>query len=80
MTGTVEDRVKRIVGEATGHDPKSLRGDENITGDLRLDSLGLVDLVLSLEAEFGAELDETEFDDVKTVADVVKYMEGLTNG
>ena len=46
MGDDIETRVKRIVGGATGHDPKSLRGDENLTGDLRIDSLGLVDLVL----------------------------------
>jgi acyl carrier protein len=80
MGDDIETRVKKVLGELNAVDPASLTGDERLIDDLHVDSLGLVELVLVLETEFGIELDEAEFDSIKTVADVVKYMEGRING
>ncbi len=43
--------------------------------DLDIDSLDLIDLVMSLEDEFSVELPDEALADMKTVGDIVKYIE-----
>ncbi len=43
--------------------------------DLGVDSLDLVDLVMTVEDEFSLELPDEELEKMKTVADLVKYIE-----
>ena len=42
---------------------------------LGIDSLDVVDLVMSLEDEFGAEIPDEEVENIRTVGDIVKYLE-----
>lgn len=42
--------------------------------DLEADSLNLVEVVMSLEDEFGVELSEDELDTIITVGDLEKYI------
>ncbi len=53
--------------------------DASITGDLGADSLDIVDLVMSLEEEFDTEIPDEEIENIKTVGDIVKYIENNTN-
>lgn len=80
MEDTVESRVKKVIGEITGRAPETIADGDNLTGELRVDSLGLVELVLMLETEFDINLDEADFDGLHTVGDVVKYVGGKVNG
>ncbi|HAN43775.1 MAG TPA: acyl carrier protein, partial [Ruminococcaceae bacterium] len=43
--------------------------------DLGADSLDIVDLVMSLEEEFDTEIPDEEIENIKTVGDMVKYIE-----
>ena len=43
--------------------------------DLGADSLDIVDLVMSLEDEFGVEIPDDQVENIKTVGDIVKYIE-----
>lgn len=46
-----------------------------IIDDLGADSLDLVDLVMSLEEEFDVEIPDDQVENIKTVGDIVKYIE-----
>ncbi len=46
-----------------------------ITDDLGADSLDVVDLVMAIEDEFSVEIPEDEVENIKTVGDIVKYVE-----
>ena len=46
-----------------------------IVKDLKLDSFDIVDLLMSVEEEFGVVIDEGSVADIKTVADVVAFIE-----
>jgi len=50
---------------------------ENATfdGDLRADSLDVVELVMALEDEFDIEIPEEEAEKIRTVGDTVRYLE-----
>ena len=47
----------------------------SLSDDLDIDSLDLVDLVMSLEDEFSVELPDEALADMKTVGDIVRYIE-----
>ena len=51
--------------------------DQSLTDDLGADSLGVLELVMELEAAFGIDVPDARMEDVKTVADVVALVEGL---
>ena len=52
--------------------------DSNILEDFEADSLALVDLVMSLEDEFGIEVPDEQVENFHTVGDVVRYIEDNT--
>ena len=49
--------------------------DASISGDLGADSLDLVDLSMSIEEEFNLEVPDDVLDHVRTVGDIVKFIE-----
>ena len=49
--------------------------DASIVDDLGADSLDLVDMVMSLEEEFDVEIPDDQVENIKTVGDIVKYIE-----
>ena len=53
-----------------------LTADTSIAEDLGADSLDVVDLLMSLEDEFEIEIPDEEIENIKTVGELVKYIEG----
>ena len=49
--------------------------EASIIDDLGADSLDVVDLIMSLEEEFGMEIPDDQVENMKTVGDIVKYIE-----
>ena len=71
----VFEKVREILCEQLEIDPDEITLDTDIINDLGADSLDLVDLVMSFEDEFGIEMPEDEIENIKTVGDIVKYLE-----
>jgi long-chain acyl-CoA synthetase len=65
-TSSLADIVARISGEA----PAQLGLDANLSTDLKLDSLGRVELLSALEDRYQVELDEAAFTSATTLGDV----------
>jgi len=78
MSDDLEKRVRDLVVEKLKVRPEKVSRDASIIDDLGADSLDSVDLLLALEKEFGKSISETEADRIKTVGDLVSYIE--TNG
>ena len=51
--------------------------EETTFESLGADSLDLMDMVMSFEDEFKVEIDTEAIGDLKTIGDVVKYIESL---
>lgn len=49
--------------------------DVSIADDLGADSLDLVDLLMSIEDEFDVEIPDEDVEKIKTVGDLVHYVE-----
>ena len=71
----IYEKVKSIIAEQLDIDPESINYDSSITDDLGADSLDVVDLVMSFEDEFGVEIPDDAVETIRTVSDIVKYIE-----
>lgn len=71
----VFEKVKSIVADQLDVDEEKVVADAVITDDLGADSLDVVDLVMSIEEEFDLEIPDEAVEEIKTVGDIVKYIE-----
>ena len=69
------ERVQKIICEQLEIDSHLVTEDASISGDLGADSLDLVDLSMSIEEEFTLEVPDDVLDHVRTVGDIVKFIE-----
>ncbi|MCB9059894.1 MAG: acyl carrier protein [Halobacteriovoraceae bacterium] len=71
----MEERVIRIISEATKVDPSKINASTSFSDDLNLDSLDIVELVMKMEDEFQIEIPEEDAEGLKKVSDVISYLE-----
>lgn len=71
----VEQRVKAILAEQLGIDESKITPDTNVVVDLGADSLDLVEVLMSLEDEFNVSIPDEAIAEVKTVKQIVEYIE-----
>lgn len=69
------ERVQKIICEQLEIDSHLVTEDASISGDLGADSLDLFDLSMSIEEEFNLEVPDDVLDHVRTVGDIVKFIE-----
>lgn len=67
-------KIKGLISEQLGVDEGDVT-KETTFEDLDADSLDIVELVMALEEEFNLEISDEEVENIKTVGDVVKYIE-----
>jgi acyl carrier protein len=69
------ERVVKLVSEATKIEADKIKLETSFIDDLNLDSLDIVELMMKMEDEFGVEIPEEQAEKLKTVGDVVKYLQ-----
>ena len=72
------EKVKSIIVDQLDVDEDKVTMNANIQDYLGADSLDIVDLVMSFEDEFDMEIPDDQVENIKTVGDVVKYVEENT--
>ncbi len=71
----VFEKVKSIIVDQLDVDENAVTEASNIQDDLGADSLDIVDLVMSFEEEFDLEIPDEQVEKIKTVGDIVKFIE-----
>ena len=71
----VFEKVKEIIVSTLKLDPSKLTLEANLEHDLGADSLDAVEVVMALEDEFGIEIEDDAAQSIKTVKDIVDYIE-----
>lgn len=71
----VFEKLKGIISEQLEIAEEEITMESNIIDDFDADSLDLVDIVMSVEDEFEVEVPEDAVEKMKTVGDVVKFIE-----
>ena len=69
------EKVQKILAEQLELDADEITMDSSLVEDLGIDSLDFVDIVMSLEDEFDTEFPVEDMAGIKTVGDIVKYIE-----
>ena len=69
------DKLKELVVDQLSVEEDEVTMEASMQDDLGADSLDLVDLVMSVEEEFGVKVADEDLENIKTVGDIVNYIE-----
>lgn len=73
----VFEKIKKIILDELDVPEEKVTMDANLVDDLGADSLDAIELVMEIEEEFSIEVKNEDFDSIKTIGDMVKYVEEL---
>ncbi|MBE6731856.1 MAG: acyl carrier protein [Ruminococcaceae bacterium] len=72
----VFDDLREIIAEDVRVDPDEITMATDLIDDLDMDSLELVEIMMAIEEHFGIEeVPEEELENLRTVGDIVEYIE-----
>ncbi len=71
----VFEKVCKILCDQLDVEESAVTMDAEIASDLGADSLDVVDILMSIEDEFNVEIPDEAIENVKTVGDIVNYLE-----
>lgn len=71
----VFEKIQKILAELLSIDENTITMDSLIIDELGADSLDLVDALVTINDEFGVDVPDEEVENLRSVGDVVKYIE-----
>jgi len=74
MADNAEERLRKIIAEQLGVSEEEVVPEASFIDDLNADSLEMVDLIISLEEEFGIQVSDEDAERIKTVKDALDYL------
>jgi len=72
---SIEKEVIDIVVEQLGVDAADVTAEKSFVEDLNADSLDLTELIMTFEERFGFEISEEDAEKLKTIQDVINYIQ-----
>ncbi len=75
MNNDIFEKLKAIAVNDIGIDADKVKPESDIIKELGLDSLDIVDMLMKVEETFGVTIDDSDVVEMKTVADVVRFIE-----
>jgi len=75
---SLKEKVYRVIAEKLEIDSDEIVPEASFIDDLGADSLDLVELIMSMEEEFELDIDDKDAEKMKTVQDVLDYLEKHT--
>lgn len=71
------DKVRKIIVEELDIPESQVTLESNLIDDLGADSLSLVEMLMNFEAEYDVTIPDDNFDNIKTVGDIVNTLNEL---
>ena len=71
----VFEKVRDLVAEQLGISKDSITKDSNIVDDLGADSLDVIEMLMTLEDEYGITIPDEKINQVKTISQIVALIE-----
>ena len=68
------EKIQKIIAEELCVEQDRIPLQADFLEDLEMDSLDVVEIIMSLEDEFGVEIPDDEIEGIKTVEDLVNYL------
>ena len=75
MAQRSEDRLKKIIADQLSVNEDDVVPEASFIDDLNADSLDLVELIMSLEEEFGVKIPDDDAANIRTVQDAMDYLQ-----
>jgi len=69
------DRIKKIIAGQLIVDESKITENSSFVDDLGADSLDIFELIMAFEEEFDLEIPDKDAEKIKTVGDVIKYLD-----
>ncbi|MCS5421781.1 MULTISPECIES: acyl carrier protein [Psychrilyobacter] len=69
------DKIKEVIVDQLGVDADQVTLEANFIDDLGADSLDTVELIMAFEEEFDIEIPDADAEKIKTVQDVLNFVE-----
>lgn len=69
------EKVKKVIVDQLGIEEDEIKMESKLIDDLGVDSLEIFEIVMSLEEEFNIQIPNEDIEDIKTVGEVVAYIE-----
>ena len=73
----MKEKVLELIAEQFDKDIDELNEGMSFIDDLNADSVDIVELVMSIEDEFSVEIEDEELENLKTIGDVLEFIEEL---
>ncbi|MEN6404184.1 MAG: acyl carrier protein [Armatimonadia bacterium] len=70
------ERVQQLIAKELKVEESQVTESASFDGDLKADSLDVVELVMALEDEFNVDIPDEDAEKIRTVGDAVRYLEG----
>ena len=75
MPENIEQRVKDIIVKQLSVTPEQLTPGASFQGDLKADSLDLVEVIMALEQEFDTTIKDEDAESIRTVGDAIRFID-----
>ncbi len=72
------EKVTKLLAEQLNIDAKTIKPTSRVVEDLGADSLDMIEMLMSLEDNFGISVPDDKVASLKTVNDIVAFIEGET--
>ena len=76
-TNVIFDRIKTMIVEELNVPEEKVTMEARLAEDLGADSIDAVELIMNIEDAFDIQVSDEEAQNIKTVGDLVKYIEAL---
>ena len=70
----VLEKIEALISEQFGVDKSEISLGTSFVEDLNADSLDVVEFIMALEEEFDIQINDEDVENIKTVGDVVNYI------
>ena len=78
MASIPEERLRKIIADQLSVSEEEVTPDASFIEDLNADSLDLVELIMTLEEEFGVKISDEDAEKIRTVRDAMDYLSDHT--
>ena len=73
------DKVRQMLANQLNIEVDKIKDDSKIIEDLGADSLDTIEMLMSLEEEFGITVPDEKAEELKTVADIANFIDEVKN-
>jgi acyl carrier protein len=75
----IESRLQKVLVSELGLDADKINPSANFEQDLDVDSLGVVELLMAMEDEFGVKIPDDEAEHIHTVGEAIELVHQKLN-